>query len=1826
MSAKVDADVGKASSLTKKKVSGLSRALETETLAHSASLPRNIGNQHFNKAPTNSNAHGVSPAVAPVLRKATTTANNNAPVPVAVSEPGDELEREADRVAEKIVTMADSRLVGADPVAPASQIWNRGQVMRQCAACTHKNKRDEDRPELEISRKAYAQVPTPSANVDLSTLASNAQPLPIQTRRYFEPRFAQDFSDVRIRADAQAGSMAKSLHAKAFTHGTNIVFGSGYFAPETATGKRLLAHELTHVVQQRQGAPKSIQRDELEERRKLSLELIPNADMDINVEGILFTTTAEASFQAGPKAPQLLRIAIKCLAGDQYSDALVHEISTIFERDKKKYQRSGHFRDQRDAFEGEKIERFFFSIDPFLVITGILAKHKIELKVNGEQLDQLRLAFAQKRLWQVIHNVAKTEGLKIPTWYVQSVFSSQMQRRMNDLVEFKNLYFQYEKDRDDVSKSEVELSSEQIFYSLYNDIALLEALRVDTDLYKNPLTQPAYKAIWFLSDKQMDAGTPATALHDLDNIFKFLDFSLRHPTLRLNSETSKTARVEILLRYILEVGISEKNIRVLPPYPAFISSTNINANNTTVATASNTFKMILNTEAVHGMNLMYGVSTAMARKIYFSWDVVPIPDSLKYMRDKTGASAEELVKEADSFVKNSPQNLKTPLLSYAKDEDYTQEVVMKKLGIGDYLLVGRAAPQYRSDMHWVQHPSSAGYPFFVYDSTTLANSSTYSDWDRLNKLKAQHQSADPKDAEALQTEIDHLEKRESSGLQELTAKDLEDTQKLIKAAGDLKKFIQDDRANNISVRGDANTDPFIVRLKNYVDPTLYHVYLLIQEMYDPRRYDDLTAIDEYLKILTAQEKELEKLGARVGDAHNRFKAGGSTYRVVAALVKSADGNAVPLMLVAGEHPDSEPGKYKIKLVDVTFDAAKKKEMIYVGKSAGTMEEAVRQAFITFGEDNKYGNGKIVYRLPQTRYGGVTESITKLVEYLEYALAALGIIMLVAGTVATAGALSPAAAMAVTALGVSLAVVGAAMAVRNMNKRDEKGTLEMDNDTAMDIISILGAVVVVVGTVTKVAAVMRTASLSRVLTIQRLERLIVIYDITELGANIYLVNAKVKEDIDAIKALGLPKHEEENMIASVTFDAIQQGAMMAVSAYGTLKQIPDTYRAHVETSRYQSWHEKGWLKINGKGEVEITDLAPPFLQKNKTAVGSVAPDAQQGDAARKATIIEPLVQKPTLDGEHKLTLTERGRIIRCSDLCQDLRAKYQKVLEQDPELHKQLLKIEEKAAQAAKTNDKALASEAIDEAIKLEGTLRWASDEWAKFTGVKAGEVEAAFDPAAFSPGTVRGGEKSGHKIDDTRIPSRQRRRVDAIDIMTEAEIASKDGLKQALTRMGKVLGKTVADIPELKPHWEAAVTTVLKGKPITDYPKETVNGQLYPQANKLFWKLVAGDPAAVALLNDSGFSIGKKGNAPLAELGPVGRDTSKGAITDQERRVSLDHKNEKAQGDNWERALDADNLELMLHNANSEKEIVQSRHKLRDSNLANPPPKTTPLVTPEEQRLMTHSKTLGMPDSEMQLFLDHYRKSRIPIEDMIRQMERWASPLKRSAKARARVAPDMVLDLNSRARLPDFEQQVAGTGGIEKITVKDAPGEGKLAVSIEGIILPGRLTREASKVSATRARAPDFNTSDKLFSVKEAGLNKNWQRLHLWGPGFGDEAAAGMMWGPRKVNLVWQNESIESYIRQLATLNQRYGGTTRLKATAIAWEDPTPGGFKAPQGENFLKRVEYVVTLQRPGQPDTSIRVTLDVAEPPKTDITSFSIDPPNAINLGDLFPTAKKK
>ena len=133
--------------------------------------------------------------------------------------------------------------------APTQSAKGRA-LLRKCA-CGGKQTDDEQRRSPLLQRKARHSLDDDSAPAIVETaLRSGGETLPEEMRRHFESRFGHDFSQVKIHTDSLAARSARAVGARAFTVGSDIVFNSGEFQPLTTDGRHLLAHELTHVVQQ----------------------------------------------------------------------------------------------------------------------------------------------------------------------------------------------------------------------------------------------------------------------------------------------------------------------------------------------------------------------------------------------------------------------------------------------------------------------------------------------------------------------------------------------------------------------------------------------------------------------------------------------------------------------------------------------------------------------------------------------------------------------------------------------------------------------------------------------------------------------------------------------------------------------------------------------------------------------------------------------------------------------------------------------------------------------------------------------------------------------------------------------------------------------------------------------------------------------------------------------------------------------------------------------------------------------------------------------------------------------------------------------------------------------------------------------------------------------------------------------------------------------------------------------------------------------------------------------------------------------------------------
>jgi hypothetical protein len=172
----------------------------------------------------------------------------------------DPLEREADRIADRISAATESAAEDKRQTgAPTNQIASAGLPkdpgLSGRAVDTARTRGIAVRRSPGPGRSQSLVAPPKVGE----TLTSPGQPLPDATRAMSESAFGKSFANVRVHTNTAAADSAAALHAAAYTAGNHIVFGANRFAPETSAGRHLLAHELAHVVQQA-GSPAMIQR------------------------------------------------------------------------------------------------------------------------------------------------------------------------------------------------------------------------------------------------------------------------------------------------------------------------------------------------------------------------------------------------------------------------------------------------------------------------------------------------------------------------------------------------------------------------------------------------------------------------------------------------------------------------------------------------------------------------------------------------------------------------------------------------------------------------------------------------------------------------------------------------------------------------------------------------------------------------------------------------------------------------------------------------------------------------------------------------------------------------------------------------------------------------------------------------------------------------------------------------------------------------------------------------------------------------------------------------------------------------------------------------------------------------------------------------------------------------------------------------------------------------------------------------------------------------------------------------------------------------------
>jgi hypothetical protein len=279
-----------------------------------------------------------APSAAHVRQQVRNALNGGIQAKLTVGAPNDVYEQEADHMAERVMNMQDGA-VNAVPFGGQLQRMSGGrekeqdpgemmhlqrqpaeeeeeeeiqtklkdsQLQRQPAEeeeeeeiqtklkDSHLQRQPEAEEEEEVQAKTIGEgraVVSNAVTKGIVSRRSSGEPLSSQTRAFFEPRFGQEFARVRVHRDSVDNQLAESVGARAFTLGRDIFFGQGEYAPDAPSGKRLLAHELTHVLQQSHATGKSA----------ASVQRKVKVDPGVKLDTMGYTTTKSGDTYTCPK-------------------------------------------------------------------------------------------------------------------------------------------------------------------------------------------------------------------------------------------------------------------------------------------------------------------------------------------------------------------------------------------------------------------------------------------------------------------------------------------------------------------------------------------------------------------------------------------------------------------------------------------------------------------------------------------------------------------------------------------------------------------------------------------------------------------------------------------------------------------------------------------------------------------------------------------------------------------------------------------------------------------------------------------------------------------------------------------------------------------------------------------------------------------------------------------------------------------------------------------------------------------------------------------------------------------------------------------------------------------------------------------------------------------------------------------------------------------------------------------------------------------------------------------------------------------------------------
>ena len=346
-------------------------------------------------------------------------------------------------------------------------------------------------------------------------------PLSPNVRDRYERQFSVDFGAVRVHTTEEAARSARSIGASAFAYGSDIVFDSGRYAPQTPGGQRLLAHELTHVAQHALGAPALLYRDVDPTQHATVTTAAPEVTLSVSLSGIDLTITGR--YRSGLIRRLMWELVLRRLVGSNYSDALLEDWMRT------PAQQNGQYTGQLAsatavAADGEQIQNVHIDAPLAREFLNFLSQRKIAPDLTEEQLTTLRAALVAAVAWSDIKRLANELGTALPPWFNEYIFDRMVASQGKLLAGYEAARVAEEGNTDPQQAAAVRTGVVDALTDLIdilNESALiLEQVRTDPELAADPKVGSIYSAI---RDTSGGAATP-TNLKDVSVAVLFLRY------------------------------------------------------------------------------------------------------------------------------------------------------------------------------------------------------------------------------------------------------------------------------------------------------------------------------------------------------------------------------------------------------------------------------------------------------------------------------------------------------------------------------------------------------------------------------------------------------------------------------------------------------------------------------------------------------------------------------------------------------------------------------------------------------------------------------------------------------------------------------------------------------------------------------------------------------------------------------------------------------------------------------------------------------------------------------------------------------------------------------------------------------------------------------------------------------------------------------------------------------------------------------------------------------------------------------------------------------